>query len=115
MRGALQKVSLGPAVEVVPGGQSMAHHQVAGWHLVIFDLGDGSFSAMHDLCTHADARFSQGWLEEDCVACPWHGAQFDIRTGKALSLPATEDVRMFDTQVVDGHLQVILPPAPPAT
>lgn len=111
----MAEVSLGAVTEVVPEGQGMAHHHVAGWHLVIFDLGDGSFSAMHDLCTHADARFSQGWLEEGCVACPWHGAQFDIRTGKALSLPATEDVKMFKTQVRHGELFVDLPPAPPAT
>lgn len=115
MSDALQEVSLGLTDEVVPTGQGMAHHHVAGWHLVIFDLGDGNFSAMHDLCTHADARFSQGWLEEGCVACPWHGAQFDIRTGKALSLPATEDVQMFETRVVHGQLHVLLPPAPPAT
>ena len=111
----MAEVSLGAVTEVVPEGQGMAHHHVAGWHLVIFDLGDGSFSAMHDLCTHADARFSQGWLEEGCVACPWHGAQFDIRTGKALSLPATEDVKVSKTQVRHGELFVDLPPAPPAT
>ncbi|MGY8689051.1 MAG: Rieske 2Fe-2S domain-containing protein, partial [Verrucomicrobiales bacterium] len=42
---------------------------------------EGKPHVIDDLCTHANARLSEGWLEEGCVACPWHGAQFDLESG----------------------------------
>lgn len=65
---------------------------------------EGTFHIIDDLCTHANARLSDGWLEEGCVACPWHGAQFDLQTGKALSLPATGQVSTYPVIIREGRL-----------
>jgi nitrite reductase/ring-hydroxylating ferredoxin subunit len=64
----------------------------------------GQVHILDDLCTHANARLSEGWLEEDCLACPWHGAQFELATGRALSLPATGQVATHPAIVKEGVL-----------
>ena len=41
-------------------------------------------------------------MSDGCVVCPWHGAEFDLSTGKALTPPAVEDVRSYSV-VVSGE------------
>jgi len=69
---------------------------------------DGDFYAIEDRCSHDDGPLAEGdWEPEECVAiCPRHGARFDIRTGKALSLPAYLPVETFPVSVVDGVVKV---------
>lgn len=50
---------------------------------------DGSFYALDDVCTHDGGTLCDGQLEGFEIACPRHGAKFDIRTGKHLTMPAT--------------------------
>jgi len=69
--------------------------------IAIFHLEDG-FYAIGDTCTHAEASLCEGQLMGDQVACPLHGARFDIRTGKALTLPAVTPVETYPV-VVQGN------------
>ncbi|MEI6462357.1 MAG: Rieske 2Fe-2S domain-containing protein [bacterium] len=47
-------------------------------------------------CSHKEGPLAEGFLENDyTVVCPWHGAKFDIRSGKCLGLPATEDIGTY--------------------
>jgi nitrite reductase/ring-hydroxylating ferredoxin subunit len=62
--------------------------------IALFNL-DGTFFAIKDVCTHDQAPLSEGELDGDTIVCPWHGACFSVRTGEALSLPATEPVETF--------------------
>jgi 3-phenylpropionate/trans-cinnamate dioxygenase ferredoxin subunit len=57
--------------------------------------------AFSDVCPHAEALLSTGFLDEAVVECPLHGARFDIRTGRCLGGPAGRPVRTFPVQV-DG-------------
>jgi 3-phenylpropionate/trans-cinnamate dioxygenase ferredoxin subunit len=61
----------------------------------------GEVFATDDVCTHAFALLSEGFLEDGCIECPLHQARFDIRTGKALCAPATEDIRTYPVRI-DG-------------
>ena len=54
----------------------------------LFHVG-GEFYCIDDVCTHDGGPLSEGKLEDHAIACPRHGAKFDIRTGKALTMPAT--------------------------
>ena len=63
---------------------------------------EGEYFATENVCTHAFALLSDGFLEDGCIECPLHQARFDIRTGKALCAPATQDVRTFPVKV-DGE------------
>ena len=69
---------------------------------------DGELYALEDRCSHDDGPLVEGeWEPEDAVAiCPRHGARFDIRTGRALSLPAYEPVATFPVRVEDGYVKV---------
>ncbi len=60
---------------------------------------NGEFFATDDVCTHAYALLSDGFLEDGCIECPLHQARFDIRTGKALCEPATEDGASYPVRV----------------
>jgi nitrite reductase/ring-hydroxylating ferredoxin subunit len=93
--GDADAVAPGTAVRVVAGGEEVA----------IFNV-DGQFYATTDVCSHDEASLADGELFGHVVECPLHGARFDVRTGKALSLPAVYPVKTFEVRVVDGQLQV---------
>ena len=76
--------------------------------VVVFNV-DGEFYCIADLCTHDDGPLEDGELDGYSVECPRHGACFDIRSGKALSMPATQPVPVFQVKVVDGEVLVESP------
>jgi nitrite reductase/ring-hydroxylating ferredoxin subunit len=67
---------------------------------------DGKVYATSDICSHALAYLSDGFLEGAVVECPLHGAQFDVTTGKALSPPADGDIETYEVTVADGRIFV---------
>jgi naphthalene 1,2-dioxygenase system ferredoxin subunit len=81
--------------------------EVAGRSIALFDV-DGALFATDNICTHAYARLSDGWLDGEMIECPLHAARFDVRTGKVLDPPATEDLKTYPVRVVDEEIQVKL-------
>lgn len=69
---------------------------------------DGRFYALDDCCTHDGGPLGEGTLEGLRVTCPRHGAQFDIRTGEALSMPATRATASHEVKVEDDEVFVKL-------
>ena len=57
--------------------------------VVIFRAG-GDLYCLDDVCTHDGGPLGEGQLNGYEIACPRHGAKFDMRTGQALTMPATE-------------------------
>ena len=77
--------------------------------VAVFNSG-GAFYAIGDTCTHEETSLSEGELVDAyTVECPLHGAQFDIRTGRALCLPATIPADTFEVVVEDGAVKVRVP------
>jgi 3-phenylpropionate/trans-cinnamate dioxygenase ferredoxin subunit len=64
----------------------------------------GNVFAIDDTCTHADASFCEGFVEEDTVECPLHMSMFCLKTGKPLNPPATEAVNVYVVEEVDGRV-----------
>jgi 3-phenylpropionate/trans-cinnamate dioxygenase ferredoxin subunit len=91
--------------EVPPGGFEVL--ETDDIVVAVFNV-DGAFFAIEDVCTHDGAELAGGPVDGDQVICPRHGARFCLRTGKALTAPAYEDVATFPTRVVDGRVQVRL-------
>lgn len=61
---------------------------------------DGDFFAIDDACTHQQCSLgTSGFLDGSAIICGCHGAQFDVTTGVALSLPATVDVSTYETKI----------------
>ena len=72
---------------------------------------NGELYAIEDRCSNDDGPLAEGGFEteEAVVVCPRHGARFDVRTGKALTLPAYLPVETFDVTVEDGVVKVAVP------
>lgn len=63
---------------------------------------DGVLYAVDDTCTHEECSLGEGYLEDDIVECPCHGATFNVRTGAALTLPATRPLRTYPVRPAKG-------------
>ena len=70
---------------------------------------DGKIHALDDVCTHALALLSQGFIEGGAVECPLHGARFDIATGRCLAPPATVDLRTYEVRIEGDEVFVRMP------
>jgi 3-phenylpropionate/trans-cinnamate dioxygenase ferredoxin subunit len=73
--------------------------------LVLFHVG-GKFFAIDDVCTHDGGPLSEGELEGFAIACPRHGAKFDIRDGRALTMPATQPTAAYEVKVENGQVLI---------
>ena len=76
--------------------------------IVIFNIA-GELFAIGDVCTHDDGPLGDGMLEEFNIVCPRHGAEFDVRTGKVMQMPAVVDIPAYPVKVVDGMIRVGVP------
>jgi len=81
--------------------------EIAGRSIALYAADDGIF-ATDNICTHAYACLSDGWLDGEVIECPLHAARFDIRTGKVLDPPATEDLKTYPARVVGEEIQIRL-------
>ena len=95
------------SVDELPNGERL-FLEINDEYLVVFNIG-GQYFAILDLCTHDDGPLGEGDLEGHQVICPRHGARFDVRTGKALSLPAIVDIPAYPVRVRDGNIEVGIP------
>lgn len=75
--------------------------------VVLFRVGNDVF-ALDDVCTHDGGPLGEGLLEGYAVACPRHGAKFDIRTGQALTMPATRPTGSHEVKLVGQDIFVRL-------
>ncbi len=95
------------SVDEIPNGERL-FIEVNGEPIVVFNLA-GKFFAIGDVCTHDDGPLGDGRVEGFEVTCPRHGAHFDVRTGKALTLPAVVDTPSYPVRVVDGQVEIGIP------
>jgi 3-phenylpropionate/trans-cinnamate dioxygenase ferredoxin subunit len=92
------------AVADLPPGESRTV-DVDGAQVAVFNV-EGAYYAIEDVCTHDGGLLTGGEVDGDQVICPRHGARFCIRTGKALTPPAYEDVATFPVRVESARVQV---------
>jgi 3-phenylpropionate/trans-cinnamate dioxygenase ferredoxin component len=78
---------------------------VEGENVLLARVGDKVF-AVENRCSHEDYPLEDGWIDEGRVCCSMHGGQFDPQSGKALTLPAYENIKTYPVTVVDGTIKV---------
>lgn len=66
--------------------------------VVLFHVG-GEYYCLEDVCTHDGGPLGEGLLEDKTIACPRHGAKFDITNGDALTMPATSGTTSHQIKV----------------
>ena len=91
----------------LPNGERL-FVDIEGKPIVIFNIGGQLFS-IADVCSHDDGPVGEGRLEGYNITCPRHGAQFDIRAGKVIQMPAIVDIPAYPVRVVNGMIQLGIP------
>ncbi len=95
------------SVSDVAEGEALAV-EVMDRNLAVYHVG-GEWFCTDNICTHALAFLTDGWLDGHVVECPLHAGQFDIRTGKGLSAPIEKDLQTFPVKVEGDAILVELP------
>jgi 3-phenylpropionate/trans-cinnamate dioxygenase ferredoxin subunit len=75
--------------------------------VALFHVG-GKFYAIDDVCTHDGGPLAEGELDGFAIACPRHGAKFDIRDGRALTMPATKPTVAHEVKIEGDEIFVRL-------
>ena len=96
-------IDAGPS-SALDDGQTLSI--TVGRHLVAIARSGDEYFAIEDVCTHDGAELTGGAIEGAQIICPRHGARFCLRTGEALTPPAYEPVRVFETKIASGRLWV---------
>ena len=100
-------VVVGPESDIQPGQSACV--VVDDIPIAIFNV-NGEYYAIGDTCTHEDFSLSEGEVFDDAtVECALHGSRFDLRTGEALSLPATGSAGSYEVWVEDGVIKLEAP------
>ena len=95
------------SVEEIGNGERMIF-EIDGSFFAIFNIA-GTYFAIADICSHDDGPLAEGEVHKHEVECPRHGARFDIRTGKALTLPAVVDIPAYPVRIEGDEIQIGLP------
>jgi 3-phenylpropionate/trans-cinnamate dioxygenase ferredoxin subunit len=69
---------------------------------------NGEVYAIYDICSHAEVSLSEGEVEDTTIECWLHGSRFDLLTGAALGLPATQPVPVYPTKIDADDVYVAL-------
>ena len=96
-------VKVAMVADLAPGERLF--HDFEEETIILFNV-NGEYFAIADLCSHDDGPLEDGSLDGYSVECPRHGACFDIRNGKALSLPATQAIPSYQVKVENGNIYV---------
>jgi 3-phenylpropionate/trans-cinnamate dioxygenase ferredoxin subunit len=102
----VEYLDIGPLTDLPSGERIFV--EVEGRTLVIFNIA-GALFAIADVCSHDDGPVGEGDLVDFAITCPRHGAEFDVRTGKVLKMPAVVDIPAHPVRVVEGIIQLGVP------
>ncbi len=97
------------AVEDLPAGERL-FLEIDGRPIVVFNIA-GQYFAIADECSHEELPLGEGEVDAESltITCPYHGADFDLQTGRALSLPAVQDIPAYPVRLRAGRLEIGLP------
>lgn len=92
------------SLDELPSGERI-FLEIDNMSIVIFNIA-GDVYALEDRCTHDNGPLGEGEIEGFEIICPRHGARFDVRDGRALTLPAVEPTRYFPTRIIDNQIEI---------
>jgi nitrite reductase/ring-hydroxylating ferredoxin subunit len=98
-----QFVKVASTNEIATGAAKQV--EVNGKTIALFNL-DGNYYAMDNTCTHRGGPLAEGYVEGEEVTCPWHGAQFNIKTGAVVGPPAAKGVAKYNVRVQGNDVEV---------
>jgi len=99
-------VKVANASEIPPGEMKIV--EMDGQDVVVANV-NGQFFAFANDCTHRGGPLGEGILMDEVVECPFHGGQFNVRTGEVVAAPPTEAVPTFAVRVEGDDISVEKP------
>jgi nitrite reductase/ring-hydroxylating ferredoxin subunit len=97
-------VTVGKAEDVVPGSGIVT--EVNGQSVAVFNV-DGNYFAIDNTCVHRGGPLGEGDLEGEVVTCPWHGWEYNVKTG-ACTNNASACVKSYPVLIEGAELKVKL-------
>jgi nitrite reductase/ring-hydroxylating ferredoxin subunit len=99
-------VKVASTTDFAPG--MVKHAEVAGRAIAVANV-DGQYYAIDSACTHVGGPLAEGELSGSVLMCPWHGGQFDVRTGDVLRPPPRDPARVYPVRVEGDAILVEAP------
>jgi 3-phenylpropionate/trans-cinnamate dioxygenase ferredoxin subunit len=90
----------------VPAGTKKAV-DVGGKAVLICNTNDKLF-AISNICSHAEEKLECGRMSRSWIACPVHGARFELATGRVMNPPATKPIAIYEVRVVEEWIEVFI-------
>ncbi len=97
-------VKVAGTAEVTPGMGVVA--EVNGQAIAVFNV-DGTYCAVDNTCIHRGGPIGEGELEGDTVTCPWHGWQYNVKTGACINNPSAT-LKSYEVKVEGTDVKVLL-------
>jgi 3-phenylpropionate/trans-cinnamate dioxygenase ferredoxin subunit len=85
---------------------------VNGKHVLLCNVS-GKLYAISNICSHAEKPLERGRVGNGWIACPTHGARFELATGRAMCLPAVKPIATYDVRSADEWVEVLVEGAEP--
>jgi 3-phenylpropionate/trans-cinnamate dioxygenase ferredoxin subunit len=98
-----QFVAVGRLEDLPAGAKRVV--EVGGVEIVLCHTLDKVF-AVQNLCSHAHEKLDCGRMKSGWLACPVHGARFNLETGDPINPPATMPIKTYEVRVEDGEISV---------
>ena len=114
-------VTVADAEELKPGQMKLLHLNGRRWVVARTGTGMGSgdgeagdagaltadaFAVFEDRCTHRGASLADGCLIDGTVQCPWHGSQFEVKTGKVVAGPAKDNIATCEVRIDGSNVKL---------
>jgi 3-phenylpropionate/trans-cinnamate dioxygenase ferredoxin subunit len=93
-------------VSEVPPGTKRAV-DAAGKSILICNTNDRLY-AVANICSHAQEKLECGRMSKGWIACPVHGARFELATGRAMNPPAKRPIATYEIRIVEGWIEVLV-------
>ena len=97
-------VTVARSEDVPPGSVRVVRAE--GRELALARVGDEVYATQND-CIHLGGPLGDGWLEGHVLTCPWHGWEYDVRTGEN-EFDRAIQLRTYEVRVEDGEVKVAL-------
>ncbi len=98
-----QWLAVGPLAELGEG--TMKGIEAGDLQIAIYNV-EGEIYATDNICTHAFALLTDGFLDGDVIECPLHGGCFKVKTGEGMGAPISEDIKTYPVRIVGDTIEV---------
>jgi uncharacterized membrane protein/nitrite reductase/ring-hydroxylating ferredoxin subunit len=108
-------VTVADAEELKPGQMKLLHLNGRRWVVArtgvaadaaASELTSDAFAVFEDRCPHRGGSLADGCLVDGTVQCPWHGSQFEVKTGRVVAGPAKDGIATCEVRIDGGNVKL---------